>query len=240
MPDQEPTSKTALALYVIMPFSKTSTERTKDYWDEHFEHFIKKSVSDLASTGTLAEYDWRITRSSVDKGGALNYEIVWDLLTTPVVIADLTDLNSNVLYELGVRHALTAAVGIYRTIMIQDESVFKLPFDFTNYSVIPYDKNRVDSWKKNLNRRLIECLQNQSYRDNPVSMTFAQHNFSLQQTNRQQENVKNMQMAVDVLERLVKIGLSPQWIEQMLSASTGVQPKPPTHDKDKSYSNGIK
>jgi hypothetical protein len=110
----------------------------------------------------------------------LNYEIVWDLLWAPVAIADLTDLNPNVLYELGIRHALTAARGTTRTIMIQDETSFRLPFDFANYAVLKYRKGKVDTWKRDIRDRLRSCIEAVQYRDNPVSMTLAQHGWSFQ------------------------------------------------------------
>src|ERR1044072_2623814 len=106
MSDEQP--KTILQLYVIMPFSKTTEERSEDYWTEHFEHFVRDQIKEIVEHDPiLNQFDWRIYRSSVDKGGPLNYEIVWDLLTSQIVIADITDKNPNVLYELGIRHALT-------------------------------------------------------------------------------------------------------------------------------------
>ena len=218
---QEQQEKIIINVYVIMPFSTTTSERTEDYWTEHFEHFIKLQVEEVTSKDpNLNQFDWIVNRSSIEKGGPLNYEIIWDLLVSQIVIADITDLNSNVTYELGIRHALTAATGSKRTIMVQDSSAFKLPFDFANYSVVKYDKNRLDTWKKNLSKRLIECINNYHYRDNPVSMTFAQHDFSIISGNPQAENVKQLQSALDLIKQMVDIGFDVDWIQELIATQT--------------------
>lgn len=138
----EPASKTQIKVYVVMPFSKTGDIHTEDYWNEHFTDFIRARIMEVTKDDpVLAAFDWDVGRSSTARGGPLNYEIVWDLFLAHIVIADLTDLNPNVLYELGMWHALNAATGTGRTIMIQDETVFKLPFDFANYSVMKYRRD---------------------------------------------------------------------------------------------------
>jgi hypothetical protein len=223
---EEQQEKTYIEVYVIMPFSKTVGDRTEDYWTEHYEHFIKSQLEEIVNVEiNLKQFNWGVYRSSVERGGPLNYEITWDLLNAPIVIADITDLNSNVLYELGIRHALTASIGSRRTIMIQDSSAFKLPFDFANYSVVKYDKTRLDTWKKTLSKRLIECITNFSYKDNPVSMAFAQHSFSFTSENQQVEGMKQLQLALDLIQQMVDIGFSVDWVQSLITSQTQVQPQ---------------
>ena len=217
----EPTPKTLVQVYVIMPFSKTTETRTKDYWDEHFSDFLCARVKEVVEADALLSggYAWVVQRSSTAQGGPLNYEIVWDMLHAHIVIADLTDLNPNVLYELGIRHALTAASGSRRTIMIQDETAWKLPFDFTNYAVLRYRKDKVDTWKRELGDRLKNCIQAFHYKDNPVSMTFAQHNFSFQQQDLQDQAMAKVTAALDAVERMTKIGFDVKWLQELIGAS---------------------
>lgn len=224
----EAIDKLPLKIYLIMPFSTTSEERTLDYWTEHFEHFIKSLILEVIDQEPLLNerFAWEIHRSSVDRGGPLNYEIVWDLLFSPIVIADITDKNPNVLYELGIRHTLTAVQELYRTIIIQDENVFSLPFDFANYSVIKYEQNRKDTWKRNIKNRLVECVQNFAYRDNPVSMTFAQHGISFKPKTGL-ENAQQMQAALDMVERMVALGFTVDWIQALISTQSGIPSTPP-------------
>jgi hypothetical protein len=224
---EEQQEKTRIDVYVVMPFSTTVGDRTEHYWTEHYEYFIKSQVDEVTSKNPiLNQYDWLVNRSSVERGGPLNYEIIWDLLDAPIVIADITDLNSNVLYELGIRHALTASTGKRRTIMIQDSSAFKLPFDFANYSVVKYDKTRLDTWKKDLGKRLVECVNNYSYKDNPVSMTFAQHGFSIASENQQSESMKQLHVALDLMQKMVDIGFSVDWIQSLIDSQNNASPQP--------------
>lgn len=208
-------------IYVIQPFTKTTDKRTEDYWDEHFNHFIKGSIEEIVRENEfLSQFEWEVSRSSVQRGGPLNYEIIWDLFISPIVIADITDLNENVLYELGVRHALSGSTGMNRTVMIQDNNEWNLPFDFNNYAVIGYDRNRVDTWKTQLENRLTKCLQNLNYRDNPVAMTFAQRGLVLSVPEQQQGQLAQAEEAMQLVDTMVnEIGLDKEWVQKFLTAA---------------------
>jgi hypothetical protein len=210
-----------IQVYVVMPFSKTHSSRSQDYWDEHFADFISARIKEVTDSDEFLSggYAWNVKRSSTAQGGPLNYEIVWDLLKAHIVIADLTDLNANVLYEVGIRHALTAATGAGRTVMIQDETAFKLPFDFTNYAVLKYRKDKVDTWKREIGERLKSCIQAFYYKDNPVSMTFAQHSYSLQTKNPQDEAMEKIKGALDVVERMTTLGFDVKWLQELIGES---------------------
>lgn len=71
----------------------------------------------------------------IQKTGAITKEIIVLLGEADLVISDLTDLNPNVFYELGVRHALRSK----GTIMLQDvQRTEDIPFDLSAYRVIRY------------------------------------------------------------------------------------------------------
>ncbi len=113
--------------FVAMPI------RPKEHPDHaHFrdlyEHFIRAPISALG-------YD--VVRSDeIQKSGAITREVINHLANSALVIADLTDLNANVFYELGVRHALLG----HGTIMIIDTSrTPTIPFDIHAYRVIPFE-----------------------------------------------------------------------------------------------------
>jgi hypothetical protein len=217
----ESSAKTPVHVYVIMPFSQTTNTRTQDYWNEHFSDYISGRIKEIVEADAFLSggYAWEVRRSSTIQGGPLNYEIVWDLLNAHIVIADLTDLNPNVLYELGIRHALTAATASRRTIMILDETAWKLPFDFSNYAVLKYRKDKVDTWKRDIGDRLKSCIQAYYYRDNPVSMTFAQRSFSFQAQANQDKAIANITEALDAVERMTKIGFDVKWLQKLIGES---------------------
>ena len=81
--------------FVIMPFSKTSDQHTTEYWTKHFESFLKTLIE---------ECELEAYRSEPLRGDILR-QIISGLLVSPVVVADLTDGNSNVFWELGVRQS---------------------------------------------------------------------------------------------------------------------------------------
>lgn len=81
--------------FVIMPFSQTTDEHGEEYWTAHFERFLKPTIEEVGLEA----------RRSEPLRGDLVSEIVKELVVCPIVIADLTDLNANVFWELGVRQS---------------------------------------------------------------------------------------------------------------------------------------
>jgi hypothetical protein len=107
-----------------MPFGKT-TSCTEEEWTSIFEELFKPVIMELG-------YECRrsnATRGSLIKGIIQDLDLGW------VVLADLTDQNPNVFYELGVRHALKD-----RTILVAQNRNF-IPFDLESYA------NHVYDWK---------------------------------------------------------------------------------------------
>jgi len=109
--------------FVIMPFSETTEKHTENYWTEHFEDFLKPLIEECPQ---LEAY-----RSKPLHGDILK-DIITKLIISPLVVADLTDLNPNVFWELGIRQSFK-----HGTITIAQEGT-KLPFDtlFQGYFVL--------------------------------------------------------------------------------------------------------
>jgi CheY-like chemotaxis protein len=110
--------------FVIMPFS--STKRcNSEQWLDIFENMIKPSVENSG-------YDYECFRASLVIGNIIR-DILDNLNKADIVIADMTDRNPNVFYELGVRHALRNA-----TILITQD-IEDIPFDLRHYATIKYE-----------------------------------------------------------------------------------------------------
>lgn len=109
--------------FVIMPFSKTTDEHTEDYWTKHFESFLKPIIEENPNL--------EARRSKAMRGDILR-EIITDLVVSRVVVADLTDQNPNVCWELGVRQSFK-----HGTVTIADE-VTELPFDIDKKGTLRY------------------------------------------------------------------------------------------------------
>ncbi|WP_347250450.1 nucleotide-binding protein [Zoogloea sp.] len=88
---------------------------------------------ELVIEPALADRGYSVVRSDkMASFSTITMDIVRLLSEAELVIADLTDLNPNVMYEVGVRHALNAPI-----IMMCREGA-TLPFDLAGYRTIMY------------------------------------------------------------------------------------------------------
>ncbi|MDQ0762719.1 tetratricopeptide repeat protein [Streptomyces canus] len=111
--------------FVIMPIRKPGTEE--------YEHY--RALRDTVIEPVIKELGYKVTRADdVAKGGAITADIVRRLTTADLVVADLTDLNANVFYELGIRHALRGQ----GTVMMVDTEKSTIPFDLKPYRIIEF------------------------------------------------------------------------------------------------------
>ena len=69
------------------------------------------------------------------------------------LIADLSDGNPNVLYEVGYAHALEIP-----SVHISSTPLSKLPFDVQGWNTLPYEKGQTSRLKEPLARRLRAAL----------------------------------------------------------------------------------
>ena len=153
--------------FVIMPFGDTNEIHTKEYWEEHFEYFIKPAIESASDGHRLLGFTAKLSDPS---GGGIIGDVFRNLQESDVVLADLTDFGPSVMYELGVRHCLRD-----RTIMIMEEGQPR-PFYFQNYKIIYYNKNSVKDFnifKEAIQRCLLEFKNKDRVPwDNPVSDYF--------------------------------------------------------------------
>ena len=121
--------------FVIMPFSDTET-CSEDEWTEIFFNLIKPAVEN-------AGLNYKCIRSEALIGSIIE-NILSDLNRADVVIADLTDRNPNVFYELGVRQSIRDS-----TILIT-QNINDIPFD------LRHQATQVYNWKLAKNRSEFE------------------------------------------------------------------------------------
>jgi len=88
--------------------------------------------------------------------------IIHALEDSLLILCDLTDLNPNVMYELGVAHSLTK-----RVIMICNSKT-KLPFDLQDYEILFYNSVNFDYDKFRLRFKEMIASVNSYGLDNPV------------------------------------------------------------------------
>ena len=143
--------------YVIMPFSDTKSCNEEE-WTHIFRNVFKPAIE-----GAGLDYECR--RSSATRGNIVAM-ILQDLDDGYVVLADLTDQNPNVFYELGVRHTLKD-----RTILVAQKSE-DIPFDLRGYAYHIYDWKTTEGLSclaNTLHELLADIDNNPDRPDNPVS-----------------------------------------------------------------------
>lgn len=143
--------------FVISPIGKPGTERHTKF-KEVLEYIIKAAVK-------ASGYRLQVLRADdIDRAGSFIKDILESIYGSFVVIADLTEQNPNVFYELGVRHALSP-----RTILIA-QSIDDIPSDLREYRTIVYDtsaKGAAD-FSSRLKKFLLEMQKEPERPDNPV------------------------------------------------------------------------
>ncbi|MHB1315597.1 MAG: hypothetical protein ACYCX2_08950 [Christensenellales bacterium] len=122
-------------LFVIMPFSEKTGEYPKGYFDEVYNSLIVPAAAEAGFTAKTAK------RSGSD---IIHSTIVSDIYYSEVILADLTEHNPNVLFELGLAIAFKKKVALIRA------KGTTAIFDVDNLMrVYDYDKNL---WKSTIER----------------------------------------------------------------------------------------
>ncbi|HZI61233.1 MAG TPA: hypothetical protein VFD62_10990 [Pyrinomonadaceae bacterium] len=163
-------------VFVIMPFSSTTT-CNEEQWTDIYENVFKPAIEESGYSCERAK----------PKTGSLIKSIIEKLRNARIVLADITDRNPNVFYELGVRHSLSK-----RTIILAQGNRHApsdlLGYWFINYGTTP---GRVTEVKREIRRLIAEIEENPDKNDNPVSEYLAQESISLfSQVNT--ENIKKL------------------------------------------------
>ncbi len=90
----EPEKNVGLHLFVIMPFTEHDPQTPKGYFNEVLESLIVPAGR---------EAGFRVSTANRKGTDVIHTTIVRDLLNADLVLADLTEHNPNVLFELGMR-----------------------------------------------------------------------------------------------------------------------------------------
>lgn len=117
-----------LTCFVIIGYGKKmdySSGRMIDL-DKTYDYIIQPVFKDLGFFCFRA--------SDIKHSGVIDLPMYENILKADFVLADLSTLNPNVLYELGIRHAVKK-----NTTIIISEKELKYPFDLSHILIEPYD-----------------------------------------------------------------------------------------------------
>lgn len=132
--------------FIVMPFGRDASEQK--WFRGWYEVVIKPAVIEAGYEPKLA--------AAEEQPGAINDEIRAHLALDPMVVVDLAgaepedEPNPNVMYELGIRHAL----GLPLVMMAWKGQ--RLPFDVSNQRIIMEERDLVDL--DNNRKRLITFI----------------------------------------------------------------------------------
>jgi hypothetical protein len=141
--------------FVVMPFSDTANHE-QEYWTKHFSEFLCPLIDENP--------ELKARRSEALRGD-IGRDIITSLVSSPVVVAELTDLNPNVFWELGVRQSFR-----HCTVTIA-EDVTGLPFDIITKGTLfykPGDYIKMEEFRRQFRRALADCLANPTKPDSAI------------------------------------------------------------------------
>ena len=119
--------------FVIMPFGKRDIVDNKGNildtvdFDFVYHELIKKSVEELEIECERCD--------EIPESGSIHKKMFRGIFEADVAVVDITSLNQNVFYELGVRHALHK----YVTVVIQKGTDQPLPFNIRGLGITYYE-----------------------------------------------------------------------------------------------------
>jgi hypothetical protein len=142
---------------VIMPFGQGAEAKR---WQARYKRIIESAVKGYTRGGQRRPHFRCYRMDTQIQPGSIPDALALQLMTADIVIADLTDANPNVFYELGMRHASRSG-----TILIAKDAS-KKPFDVRTELIIPYDIRNPTEAIRNIQRAISYCHDNPGHPDN--------------------------------------------------------------------------
>ena len=145
--------------FIIGPIGDTESAIRKRS-DQIFNHIITPVAQECGYTTERAD--------QIDRPGIITNQVIQHIVNDPLVIADLTDYNPNVFYELALRH-------IVRKPLIQMiKQGQELPFDVAPSRTIYFDHQDLDSValaEKQILEQIKAIEKDPSDLDTPISVS---------------------------------------------------------------------
>ncbi|MAD41044.1 MAG: hypothetical protein CL623_01450 [Arcobacter sp.] len=136
--------------FILMPFGKKKDQNGNEIdFNKIYIDFIKPAILDAGLEPIRADEEII--------GGIIHKPMYERLMLCEYAVADLSILNANVFYELGIRHAIRPHSTIT---LFEDKS--NLPFDVSFLRSIPYNRNlsNLEELKSKLTNTLLKAKEN--------------------------------------------------------------------------------
>ncbi len=142
--------------FVISPIGKDGTD-TRKRSNQVFKYIIEPAA-EVCGYKTLRA-------DKISEPGVITSQIIQHVIDDPLVIADLSDHNANVFYELAIRHALR------KPYVQMIHKAFTMPFDLSVTRTVMFDHQDLDDVedKKQELVNHIKAVQGLADVDSPIS-----------------------------------------------------------------------
>jgi hypothetical protein len=140
-------------VFVIMPFGEGVDEQAHR---DRYEAIILRAIDMVNAAPDAERGGFRLVGPRADSfpGPArITPRITEELQTAPIVIADLTGFNPNVMYELGIRHALASG-----TILLAPANC-NPPFNIQDHRYIAYARETDSNAAQKLKEALLDVVR---------------------------------------------------------------------------------
>ena len=121
---------TLKACFVIAPIGEAESD-TRKRSDQILKHVISPAVKACGYKATRAD--------QISEPGMITSQVIQKIVDDPLVIADLTERNPNVFYELAIRHV------IKKPLVQLIKKGEQIPFDVAGTRTIHVDHHDLDS-----------------------------------------------------------------------------------------------
>ena len=190
------------ACFVIAPIGEPESD-TRKRSDQILRHIIRPAVEAKGYTAVRAD--------EISEPGIITSQVIQHVVDDPLVVADLTERNPNVFYELAVRHAIRKP---FIQIINKGESI---PFDVAATRTVfvdHHDLDNVETAKAEITEQIAALESDSSTLETPISVSL-----DLQHL-RRSENPGERSLA-DVLSELSGIRSALAEFEERIAASAG-------------------
>ena len=138
------TTKPRKTLFVVAPPAKTS---------EQLYQLIAAASANVGATALRADSVLGLSTVSVSE------EIEKAIMSASLIIADITDANPNVMYEVGLAQAKN------KPLILVAGSSRSIPFNLARFRVVIYDVDNPDDFVSRMGRMIVQALtQPEAYR----------------------------------------------------------------------------
>jgi hypothetical protein len=144
--------------FIIRPFGK---KKDSSGTEVDFEHVQRELIDPALQAAGISGG----TTGKIVDAGNIREDMFALIIGADIVVCDITILNANVFYELGIRHALRKK----STVMIKGQPTKDTtPFDILTDKYLEYDINNPGATKDKLTKMLTASLNSEREMDSPV------------------------------------------------------------------------